>query len=128
MPTPDQIATIRRLNDAARERPGTGSIAHVTSGFQALPDADRLAALAAIVTFTKFDSENDPYAEHDFGAIYRLARGAWTQDRPEDEKTITETVFWKVDCYDSDLVFGSDAAWDESQPKRVLTIMLANEY
>ncbi len=128
MPTPDQIATIRRLNDAARERPGSASIAHVTSGFRSLPHADRFAALAAIVAFTKFDGDNDPYGEHDFGAIYRLAAGAWTQDRPDDEKAITQTVFWKVDCYDNALTFGSEAPWDEAQTKRVLTVMLANEY
>lgn len=128
MPTPEQIANIRRLNDVARSNPGTGSIANVTSGFHALPDADRFAALRAIVRFTKFDGDNDPYGEHDFGAIYRLECGTWTQDRPEDEKVITQTVFWKVDCYDNDLSFGSEAPWDETLTKRVLTIMLASEY
>lgn len=128
MPTPDQIATIRRLNDIARSNPGTGCIANVTSGFHALPDADRFAALAAIVAFTKWDGDNDPYGEHDFGAVYRLAGGTWTQTRPDDEKTITQTVFWKVDCYDNDLSFGSEAPWDGSLTKRVLTIMLASEY
>lgn len=128
MPTPDQIATIRRLNDVARSNPGTGCIANVTGGFRALPDADRFAALAAIVAFTKWDGDNDPYGEHDFGAIYRLAPGTWTEDRPDDEKAITQTVFWKVDCYDNDLSFGSEAPWDKTLTKRVLTIMLANEY
>ncbi len=128
MPTPDQIATIRRLNDSARAFPGVGNIANVTSGFLALPDADRHAALVAITAFTKFDGDNDPYGEHDFGAVYRLACGAWTQDRPDDEKLITQTIFWKIDCYDNDLMFGSEAPWDAAQTKRVLTIMLASEY
>ena len=88
----------------------------------------RFAALAAIVTFSKFDGDNDPYGEHDFGALYRLASGRWTQDRPEDQAAITQTVFWKVDCYDNALTFGSEAPWDETQTKRVLTIMLASEY
>lgn len=128
MTTPEQIDAIRRLNDAARMFPGAGSIANVTSGFLALIDADRFAALAAIVTFANFDHDNDPYGEHDFGAIYRLPTGTWTQDRPEDAKVITQTVFWKVDCYDKDLMFGSEAPWDKAQTKRVLTIMLASEY
>jgi hypothetical protein len=128
MPTPEQIDTIRRLNDAARERPGSGSIANVTSGFHALPDADRFAALAAIIAFSKFDGDNDPYGEHDFGTVYRLASGAWTQDRPDDADTITETVFWKVDYYDTSLTFGSEAPWNPEQTKRVMTIMLASEY
>ena len=128
MPTPEQIDTIRRLNDAARERPGHTSIANVTSGFHALADTDRLAALAAIIGFSAFGEDNDPYGEHDFGAVYRLASGRWTQERPDDAAQIAESVFWKVDCYDTTLTYGSDAPWDEQRTKRVLTIMLASEY
>ena len=128
MHSPEQLDTIRRLNDAARSHPGTGSIANVTIGFQSLPDADRFAALSAIVSFSQFDGNNDPYGEHDFGAVYRLASGRWTQERPSDDKDISETVFWKVDYYDNTLTYGSEAPWDERQTKRVLTIMLANEY
>lgn len=128
MHSTDQLDTIRRLNDAARSHPGTASIANVTIGFQALPDADRFAALAAIVSFSRFDGDNDPYGEHDFGAVYRLASGRWTQDRPSEDKEISETVFWKVDYYDATLTYGSEAPWDEQQTKRVLTIMLASEY
>lgn len=128
MHSPEQLDTIRRLNDAARSNPGTGSIANVTIGFQALADADRFAALAAITRFSKFDEDNDPYGEHDFGAVYRLATGEWTQDRPRDSKSISETVFWKVDYYDTSLTFGSEAPWDAAQTKRVLTIMLSCEY
>ncbi|MCZ4344303.1 DUF3768 domain-containing protein [Sphingomonadaceae bacterium G21617-S1] len=104
MRNPEHLDTIRRLNDAARTKPGTASIANVTMGFQSLPDADRFAALAQIVSFTQFDGNNDPYGEHDFGAIYRLATGEWTQQRPSDEKTIAATVFWKLDLYDPGLV------------------------
>ncbi len=128
MPTTEQLNTIRHLNDAARSNPGRTAIANVTMGFHALADVDRFAALRAITRFSRFDEDNDPYGEHDFGAVYRLASGAWTQDRPEDELTITQTVFWKVDCYDNDLMFGSEAPWDESRTRRVLTIMLASEY
>jgi len=124
----EHLDTIRRLNDAARSRPGSASIANVTVGFQSLPDADRFAALAAIVGFSKFDGDNDPYGEHDFGAVYRLVSGAWTQDRPDGDHAIGQTVFWKVDYYDTSLTFGSEAPWDEKQTKRVLTIMLASEY
>ena len=49
MHTPEQLDTIRHLNDAARQHPGIASVANVTMGFHALPDADRFAALAAIV-------------------------------------------------------------------------------
>jgi len=128
MQTFEHLDTIRRLNDAARQNPGLASIANVTLGFQSLAQTDRLAALTAIVRYSKFNDGNDPYGEHDFGAVYRLASGAWTQDRPSDARTIVQTVFWKVDCYDVDLMFGSEAPWDTTATKRVLTIMLASEY
>jgi hypothetical protein len=128
MRSPEHLDTIRRLNDAARQHPGSASIANVTIGFHALPDADRFAALAAIVGFSRFDGDNDPYGEHDFGAVYRLATGAWTDVRPTNDKAIAQTVFWKVDYYDPTLTFGSEAPWDARQTRRVLTIMLASEY
>ncbi|MBN2974122.1 DUF3768 domain-containing protein [Roseomonas aeriglobus] len=72
MYSPEHLDTIRCLNDTARSQPGTASIANVTLGFQSLPDADRFAALAAIVSFSRFDGDNHPYGEHDFGAVYQL--------------------------------------------------------
>ena len=128
MQTPEQTDAIRRLNDVARAIPGISCLATATIGFQALPDHDRSAALAVIAAFSKFDDNNDPYGEHDFGAVYRLVSGAWTQERPEDDKVIAVTVFWKIDYYDPSLTFGSEAPWDEQRTKRVLTIMLSNEY
>ncbi len=128
MQTFEHLDTIRRLNDAARNHPGLASIANVTIGFQSLAETDRLAALTTIVRFSKFDGDNDLYGEHDFGAVYSLASGVWTQDRPTDARTIAQTVYWKVDCYDMDLMFGSEAPWDPQVTKRVLTIMLASEY
>lgn len=128
MQTPEKTEAIRRLNDAARAIPGVSCLASATMGFQNLPDHDRSAALALIAAFSKFDDNNDSYGEHDFGAIYRLVSGAWTQDQPDDDKAIEVTVFWKIDYYDPSLTAGSDAPWDEQQTKRVLTIMLSNEY
>ncbi|MET0372805.1 MAG: DUF3768 domain-containing protein [Rhizorhabdus sp.] len=128
MATPEQIDTIRRLNDAARQNPGTASLANVTIGFQSLTELDRLAALVAITRYSRFDGDNDPYGEHDFGAVYKLASGAWSEDRPDDVGAIAQTVFWKVDYYDPSLTYGSEAPWDERLTKRVLTIMLASEY
>lgn len=124
----EQLDAIRRLNDEARSKPGTGSIANMTIGFQSLSDADRFGALAQIVGFTEFSGDNDPYGEHDFGTVYRLPNGVWTQQRPSDEKDIGATVYWKVDYYDNTLTYGSDAPWDAQRTKRVLTIMLASEY
>lgn len=124
----DRVEAIRKLNAGARSNPGVACRANITIGFQSLSDADRIGALSQIVAFANFTGENDPHGEQDFGAVYRLASGEWTQNRPQDDKEISETVFWKIDYYDNALEFGSDAPWDDAKTTRVMTIMLASEY
>ena len=119
---------VRLLNDMARQNPGVACRANMTIGFAALEDHDRHAAMQVMLAFDHFHEGNDPHGEHDFGAIYRLRSGDWVQARPADEKSISETAFWKIDCYDKQLEFGSEAPCDSDQTTRVLTIMLAEEY
>ena len=57
-------------------------------------------------------AHNDPHGEHDFGSF-----------EIDDRK-----VFWKIDCYDAAMEFGSEDPADPSKTTRVLTIMLASEY
>ncbi len=84
----------------------------LTAGVAALPEVERDALIAAVRTFDTFDPDNDPYGEHDFGAV-----------EVEDVR-----CFWKIDAYDRDLRFGSTDPADPAVTVRVLTIMLAEEY
>jgi hypothetical protein len=43
----------------------------------------------------------------------------------DDER---ERVFWKLDYYDRDLQFGSEDPANPAVTRRVLTIMLSDEY
>jgi len=73
---------------------------------------DSNAILHAVKCFDQFTNDNDPYGEHDFGAL----------------EAGKDSIFWKIDYYSSDLKGGSS---DPSNPRvttRVLTIMLAEEY
>jgi len=65
-----------------------------------------------VAAFDAFAPENDPHGEHDFGAFDHPAAGR---------------VFWKIDYYDPSYEFGADDPADPST-KRVLTVMLAEEY
>ena len=61
---------------------------------------------------TRFDRDDDPYGEHDFGAL-----------------TVAGVrLLWKVDYYDAAMTGGSPDPADPSVTTRVLTVMLAHEW
>jgi major membrane immunogen (membrane-anchored lipoprotein) len=62
--------------------------------------------------FDDFNEDNDPYGEHDFGAV-----------TVKDEK-----YFWKIDYYDKEADFHSSDASREDLTRRVLTVTRADEY
>lgn len=102
---------IRTINDRCRQH-FVGCRVMVTPSVQELSDNERSQLFNAVRTFDKFNVDNDPHHEHDFGAIDL-----------HDEKW-----FWKFDYYSSDMRHGSDDASDVNQTRRVLTIMAASEY
>jgi hypothetical protein len=102
---------IRDLNDAFRSSLDGGRCLF-TAGVSDLGIPFSTAALAAARSFCNFNPDNDPYGEHDFGSF----------------EIGEHRLFWKIDYYDQTLGFGSNDPADPSQTKRVLTIMLADEY
>ena len=61
---PDTTSRIRELNDQLRCQ-HRGSTIMVTAGVQSM-GADFIAAVDVALTKVTFDSDNDPYGEHDF--------------------------------------------------------------
>jgi Protein of unknown function (DUF3768) len=122
----ERAERIAQLNDLARKAMGVSCNVLVTSGFQALDEADQSHVRELVETFDAFTKDNDPYGERDFGAIYQSADGLWNTERPANGEQ--ERVFWKLDYYDHDLKYGSDDPTDPRKTRRVLTIMLAEEY
>ena len=108
---PDQQALVRALNDALRKDHRNGRI-FITSGVVSLGPNFVALAVSAVARFTEFDEGNDPWGEHDFGAITVL--GA--------------KVFWKIDYYDLTLTAGAEDPSDSQTCVRVLTVMLSDEY
>lgn len=100
-----QLAIIRDRNDAVR-RLGLNRL--TTPGIRALEDFEEV--LSKVREFDRFDSNNDPYGEHDFGSFEHKG----------------EKIFWKIDYYDRELQYWSDPL--DAKTKRVLTVMLAEEY
>ena len=104
-------ATIRDLNDNLR-RTMTGGRVMITNGIEALGLMKVTSILHGVRQFDDFSYANDPFDEHDFGAL------TWQGHR----------VFWKIDYYDKQLEFGSPDPADPGVTVRVITIMLASEY
>lgn len=124
----EQTARIARLNDLARRAMGVACTAVATAGFRSLPDADQSQVRELIETFDAFTDDNDPHGERDFGAIYQLRDGRWTTERPRSQEDERERVFWKLDYYDRNIEFASEDAANPAITRRVLTIMLSDEY
>ncbi len=124
----EQTARIARLNDLARSAMGVACTAVATVGFRSLSASDQSCVRELIETFDAFDEDNDPHGERDFGAIYQLGDGRWTTERPrllDDER---ERVFWKLDYPARVWRLGSEDGATPAVTRRVLTIMLADEY
>ena len=124
----EQTTRIARLNDLARRAMGVACTAVATVGFRSLPEADQSSVRELIETFDAFTEDNDPHGERDFGCVYQLGDGCWTTERPRVSDDERERVFWKLDYYDRDLRFGSEDAANPAVTRRVLTIMLSDEY
>jgi hypothetical protein len=107
----DKSAAIRDLNDAFRTSL-TGGVVLMTSGVIALGPEAQARILAAVRAFNDFSTDNDPWAEHDFGAV----------------EVDGERVFFKVEYFDLIRGMHSPDPADPSVTERVMTIMLASEY
>lgn len=109
--TNDNTTCIRDLNDAFRQSLSGGAV-FLTQGVQALDPAVQREAISQVRQFDDFSPDNDPHGEHDFGALT-------VDGRP---------IFWKIDYYDLSMEFGSSNPVDPAVTRRVLTVMLAEEY
>jgi hypothetical protein len=107
----NQTQRIRALNDDLRHNLISGG-AVITPGVAALGQEAVERIVQTIAAFDDFCHANDPYEEHDFRSF-----------EAEGEK-----IFFKIDYFDRTLAHHSPDPADPSVTKRVITIMLADEY
>ena len=110
-PADARTCAIRALNDRFRQTFQGGRVV-ATAGIMALDEAARLRIFIAVQGFNAFNEGNDPWGEHDFGAIE--AEG--------------ERVFFKIDYLAPGGSLHSEDPADPAQTERVMTIMLASDY
>ena len=106
-----QHESVQALNDQLRQH-GIGGTIVVTSGLQALGDDAVSLIIQAVAKFDALDHDNDPYGEHDFGAV----------------QVHGHRVFFKIDYYDVSLRYHSPDPTDPDVTSRVMTVMLPEEY
>jgi len=109
----EKTASIRALNDLLRTHGIGGQVVAVGELAHIEDDGFRQKVMTAvreqkIVTGDK----NDPYSEHDFGQIV-----------VDGKKFI-----WKVDYYDREYKYASEAPENAELTQRVLSIMFASDY
>ena len=102
---------IRALNDELRRNLPNGH-AVMTAGIAALGPEAVARIVKTIAVYDDFCHANDRYAEHDFGSF----------------EADGHTVFFKIDYFDSTLTVHSPDPSDPAVTKRVITVMLAEEY
>ena len=103
----DSTARIRELNDAFRTGFARDGRVYVTAGIAAMSPEQQVEVMRRVHCFIAFTPDNDPYGEHDFGSFEYAGK----------------TIFWKVDCYDRDLNYGSPDSADENVTTRVMTVI-----
>ena len=105
-------STITRcLNDTFRKTFAGGQMM-LTQGILALGGEAQRIILERVRAFDDFCTDNDPHGEHDFGAFDHAG----------------ERVAFKIDYYDLSLTYGSENPADASITRRVMTIMLMDEW
>ncbi|MFT5510242.1 MAG: hypothetical protein ACI89J_003335 [Hyphomicrobiaceae bacterium] len=102
---------IRNLNDKFRQALHGGSVLF-TAGIMALGPDTQARILTAVQTSDFFDEGDDPWGEHDFGAL----------------EIDGERMIFKIDYYDLTRAMHSEDPTDPTTTERVMTIMLAREY
>ena len=102
---------ICELNDQLRQNFADG-IAVMTPGIAALGPEAVERIVKTIAVFDDFCHANDPHEEHDFGCF----------------EADGHRIFFKIDYFDESLTYHSPDPADPSVTKRVITIMLAEEY
>jgi uncharacterized protein DUF3768 len=106
-----KTARIRALNDQLRQHL-TGGTAVITPGIAALGPEAVERIVKTIAVYDDFCHANDPYEEHDFGSF----------------EADGHMIYFKIDYFDESLTYHSPDPADPSVTKRVITIMLAEEY
>jgi len=115
-----QAAIIAEQNDAFRKsvcgHPDGADVPEgklvMTRGVSANGPGFHMVLLERVAQYDDFTFENDPHGWHDFGEV----------------KVNDTRVWFKIDLYDTAYEMGSDRPHDPAHTRRVMTLLLPDEY
>ncbi|MEX0957317.1 MAG: DUF3768 domain-containing protein [Rhizobiaceae bacterium] len=99
------------LNDQLRKLHRGGMVV-ISRGIAALDRKVWAKVIVAVAEFDNFTPDNDPYGEHDCAVV--------------DVDGLR--VIFKIDYFDPTMLHHSDDPTDPAKTRRVMTIVLAEEY
>lgn len=86
----------------------------MSQGVSTLSGEDQLDIILKVRSYDDFTEDNNPHGERDMGR-FQLERSK-------------QDILWKIDYYDAHYLYGSEDPADLIHTRRVLTVMLSNEY
>lgn len=110
-PISERTDRIRQLNDQLRTLRGSGQV-HIVGQLVDMGEELQKKVLFEVATFAGFNDGDDPYGEHDFGAV--------TVDG--------ERFMFKIDYYAPGLKEGSEDPADPAKTVRVMSVFCAEDY
>lgn len=110
-PISERTDRIRQLNDQLRTLRGEGII-HICGALSEMDEEFQKKVMLAVATFAGFNTGDDPYGEHDFGAV----------------EVDGQKFYFKIDYYDRTLEHGSEDPADPAVTKRVMSVFHQGDY
>jgi hypothetical protein len=125
--TAHQRAATASLNDEARASIGHKCRLVPTDAFSAAYHDQLASILERIKSYDAFDSGVTVFDQRDFGVVFRLNDGSWTNTTPDGDWS-QQAIFWQFEYCDPSFSKPSFTPWDASLTARALIIMLPHDF
>ena len=125
--TLEQKAMIAQLNDQARADIPNKCRVIASDAFAAEWHDQKGLILDMISRYNAFDPGITLFEERDFGVVFRLNDGSWSNQTPSRDWS-QQSVYWLFEYSDPTYSRPSAAPWDASKSARSLLLLLPHEY
>ena len=122
-----QRAQTAALNDAARADIAGKCRVIISPEFAAKFGNEQDRILEMIRDYNAFDPGITVFDERDFGVVYKLHDGSWSNQTPDGDWS-HQVIFWQLDYCDPAYTRPSFEPWDEALSARALILMIPDEF